>query len=328
MTCPKTTIIEVRSNQAGERLDKFLSNNFSDYSRAHFIKLISAGLVLINGLTRKPSYLMHTGDKVSITWRQEEGLKELEKESHIPLDIIFEDKNVIVLNKQAGVVVHPAAGHPKGTLVNALISHFPKIKEAVYNPKSETSLARPGLVHRLDKDTSGVMVIAKNVRSMYSLSKQIQNRTVKKIYLGICYDWPQNDRGVLESFLGRHPKDRKKIANIGKEKGKEAVTFYKVIDYYYTADNQKVSLVKFDLKTGRTHQIRVQAADMHCPILGDTTYGNKPSTKLSEVLNIKRQLLHSHSLEVYLPGATKLTKFVAPLPNDLIKTLSLLRIAE
>lgn len=303
----------------GERVDKFLSTVFSDYSRSYFINLINDKEVIVNGKSVKPSFILKDHDQIVINF-QENSIPLTPRAEDINLNIIHEDENVIVINKQPGLVVHPASGNETGTLINALLNHFPDIKHAVYDKDSLVSQNRPGLVHRLDKDTSGVLIVAKNARAMHSLSRQIQNRTVKKIYLGLCYGWPKNDSGQLISFLGRHPKNRKMIANIGEEKGREAITFYQVVEYLKIGD-EKFSLIKFDLKTGRTHQIRVQASDMGNPILGDKFYGTKPSKKLSEKENVLRQLLHASSLTIQLPNETKPRTFEAQLPEDMKKML-------
>lgn len=305
----------IYKNKIGDRIDKFLSQKFPEFSRSYFDKLIIENRVLVNNQEVKPSQILKIDDCITIDFV-------LKNEADDPigqkidLDIIFEDENVIVINKPAGLVVHPAAGHEANTLINALLDHFPKISEAVYDKDNPVSRMRPGLVHRLDKNTSGIMIVAKNERSMHSLSKQIQNRTVKKIYIGLCYGWPKNEQGTMQSFLGRHPKNRKKIAEISAEKGKEAVTHYRVKEYS-SYDKEKLSLIEFDIKTGRTHQIRVQISSLGHPVLGDDFYGNRLSEKLSTKLNINRQLLHAQSLTISLPGDSKPKTFIAPLPEDI-----------
>lgn len=307
--------IIVEQFEIGERIDKFLSAKFPTYSREYFLDLIKKEKVLLNKKSVKPSYLLKDKDIIEFDFIEQEKTGEPQPEK-IDLNIIYEDDNVIVLNKQSGIVVHPACGNTGGTLVNALIEYFPKIKEAVYDENNLVSLQRPGLVHRLDKDTSGAIIIAKNKRAMHSLSRQIQNRNAQKTYLAVCLGWPKEDSGHLESHLGRHPKNRKKIANIGEGKGKEAISDYKVKKYFDTAAG-KFSLIEFDIKTGRTHQIRVQASDMGNPVLGDNFYGNTISETLSHKLKIKRQLLHANQLKITLPGDNNKTTFVAPLPEDI-----------
>lgn len=308
-------------SEAGERIDAFLAKEYPGHSRSYFGDLISSGKVFVNGKSVKASYKLKENDEITVELISEEEADELKAEN-IPLDIIFKNDDVIVLNKQPNIVVHPAAGNTTGTLVNALLYHFPKISEAVYDEDSEVSRIRPGMVHRLDKDTSGVLIVAKNVRAMHSLSRQIQNRNVKKEYLALCYGWPKEESGKLLSYLGRHPKNRKMIANIGEEKGREAISFYKVKEYLSDKKGNKYSLIEFDIKTGRTHQIRVQAADMHHPVMGDSAYGTKSSIKLSHDLGAERQLLHAEKLSVTLPGDTKQTTFEAPVPKDFDRTLA------
>jgi 23S rRNA pseudouridine1911/1915/1917 synthase len=275
---------------------------------------------LINGTKIKPSYLVKFNDKVSVDFIEIESKKEVVGEK-IDLNIIYEDDNVIVVNKQPNLVVHPASGNWTGTLVNALINHFPEIEKAVYDKDSQVSKLRPGLVHRLDKDTSGAIIVAKNARTMASLSKQIQNRTVKKTYLGLCYGWPKDISKTLINYLGRHPKNRKYIADIGQEKGKEAILDYNVIRFLTNKKGDRISLIEFDLKTGRTHQIRVQASMIGHPVLGDNFYGNKLSDKLSERYRAERQLLHSLKLSITLPGNLKPSVFSAPVPKDFKKVM-------
>lgn len=311
----------ITPEQSGKRIDALLSTVFPDYSRSYFQKLIEENFIKINDKKIKPNYKAKEGDRVEIIFKETTRLSEPEAEN-IPLDILYEDKNIIVLNKQPGLVVHPAAGNTSGTLVNALIAHFPAITEAVYDNVSFVSRIRPGLVQRLDKDTSGVMVVAKNAKAMHSLAMQIQNRTIKKLYIALCFGWPKNEEGRVASYLGRHPQNRKIMANIGPDKGKEAITEYQVLEYLKDKKGNKLSLTQFYIKTGRTHQIRVHAASINHPIMGDSVYGNKLSTKLAEELGIKRQLLHSKRLTLYLPGHTTETTFEAPIPDDLKTALA------
>ncbi len=305
--------IIVSKDKAGERLDKFLTISFPKYSRNYFLNLIKIGSVSVNKKEVKPKYAVKENDIVEVIF-EEKTIAELAPEN-IPVDIIYQDNNVLIINKQAGIVVHPGAGHNQGTLVNALINKFPEIKEAVFEKDNSISLLRPGLVHRLDKDTSGLIVIARNKKAMHSLSRQIQNRSVEKIYWAICYGAPKKDRGEIVSFLGRHFKNRKKMADIGEEKGKKAVSYYKVLRYF-NSDNKSFSLIEFNIKTGRTHQIRVQASNLGNPILGDETYGSKQSIKLSRDLRISRQLLHAKRLSLTLPGDNKKRTFTSSLPQD------------
>lgn len=314
--------LDITPDIEGKRLDKALSEKFPDYSRSYFLDLIKDEHVLVNDKIVKPSYILSQNDKVMINLVKKPALKEPVGQD-IPLEIIFEDKNVIVINKQAGLVVHPASGNYDNTLVNALIEYFPAIKCAVYQKGNIVSETRPGIVHRLDKDTSGVIIVAKNKKAMHSLSKQIQNRTVIKKYLALCYGWPKQDSGTITSHLGRHPKNRKYIAEIGPEKGREAISDYKVVRYFQY-DSVKISLLEFIIHTGRTHQIRVQSKEMGIPVLGDPFYGSKDSMKLSYLLKINRQLLHARELTLTLPSEKVSKTFSAPLPSDFQSVLELL----
>jgi len=311
----KNTKFIVSETEANTRLDIFLSNKYPDYSRNYFLNLIKNNYIRIDDKIVKPSHKIKSGEEIEIIFVEKEILSDPLAEN-IPLDIVYEDKNVIVVNKQPGIVVHPSAGHASNTLVNALINHLPEIKKAIYDKESLVSRIRPGIVHRLDKDTSGIIIVAKNAKTMHALSDQIQNRSVKKRYLGLCYGWPKNDEGELIDFLGRDPKNRKLIANIGENRGKKAILRYKVKECYLDKYQNKISLISFDLKTGRTHQIRVQTKRIGTPILGDTLYGNKESQAVSLKNNIQRQLLHACELTINLPDSNKPTTFLAPLPKD------------
>lgn len=313
-----STLLKFDQNIPG-RIDQFLAKHYPDYSRSYFRNLITQNKISVNSKEVKPSYKLKAGDKIKIDFVEISKDYDL-KPANIKLDIIYENDDVIVINKQPGIVVHPATGNKDNTLVNALVNYFPKIKEAVYNKDSEVSKVRPGLVHRLDKDTSGVMIVAKNARAMHSLARQIQNRDVVKKYLAICYGWPKKEKGTLTNFLGRHAKNRKMIAEVGENKGKIAVSDYKLIKNF-EIDRAKISLLEFDIKTGRTHQIRVQAKTIGCPVLGDQVYGSKDSIKLSKRLNANRQMLHAKELIITLPGDTKISKFEAPITPDFERVL-------
>lgn len=305
---------------AGERIDQFLSNKYPEYSRAYFQNLIENGSVTVNRQNVKSSTKLKAKDKIVINFTELQAEYPL-KPAKIKLNIVFENEDVIVINKPPGMVVHPAAGNKDNTLVNALVNYFPKIKEAIYDKDSEVSKIRPGLVHRLDKDTSGLIIVAKNARAMHSLSRQIQNRNVVKKYLAVCYGWPKSETGTLTNYLGRHSKNRKLIAEVGETRGKIAISKYKLVKTY-EYNHEKISLIEFDIKTGRTHQIRVQAKLMGNPVLGDEVYGSKDSIKLSKDLNIERQLLHAKELTITLPGDSKPSVFEAKLTIDFENVIS------
>lgn len=316
--------IKITKNEAGKRIDKFLSKKFILYSRNYFSNLVEDNFVLVNKKSVKPSYILKENDLIKINFQKESEDKKV-KPQKIKLNIIFEDENVIVVNKQPGLVVHPAAGNSEGTLVNALVAYFPKITEAIYDKNNLISKKRPGLVHRLDKDTSGIIIVAKNCKTLHSLSKQIQKRTVKKIYWALCFGWPKNNEGELINYLGRHPKNRKQIADIGEEKGKIAISSYKVLENLFDNKKNKISLIEFNIKTGRTHQIRIQSSLMGNPVIGDEIYGNKLSKKISKNLGATRQMLHAYSLEIFLTNKSGKSKFFAPLSSDFDSLLSSIR---
>ncbi len=310
--------------EAGERIDQFLAHQDPVYSRNYYAKLIKDEAVLVNNLQVKPSYKLKSGDEITIVFSdiQSDITPVAQK---ISLDIIYEDKDVIVLNKPAGMVVHPAAGNYSGTLVNALLAHVPTIKDALAEPSSEISKFRPGIVHRLDKFTSGVMVVAKNSRAMHSISRQIMHRDVKKIYYAICFGWPKNEGGKLTNYVGRNPKDRKKMADVGKDKGKIAVSNYKVLSYLEDSNGKRISLIEFDIETGRTHQIRLQSALSGFPVLGDEVYYTKESKHLSDAKSIPRQMLHAKVLSFTIPGQNSQSSFTAEIPGDFSSILKLFK---
>ena len=317
----KKNIKKIIVKEPGIRLDQYLNQEFTDYSRSYFQSLIRSQGVLVNKKASKPSYVISSGDEVEINFI-EITLNSRPEPEDIKLNIIYEDKNVIVVNKPVGLVVHPAAGNKSGTLVNALIHYFPKIRNAVYEKGNAVSELRPGLVHRLDKDTSGVLIVAKNSRSMHSLAAQIQKRTIKKIYIAFCAGWPIEEKGTLLNYLGRDPKDRRKIADIGQEKGREAISHYEIIEYYNDKFGNKLSLIEFEIKTGRTHQIRIQSKLIGHPVLGDQFYNTKESERISRDNKIGRQLLHAQKLTVYLLDKKDPITFEADMPTDFVSLLA------
>jgi len=306
----------ITKNEAGERLDVFLAKRFPEYSRSYFSNLIKLDHILANSQAVKPSYKVVANDQIEIEFVEKVADFSL-KPLDLPLDIIYEDENVIAVNKPAGLVVHPATGNCDNTLVNALVSHFPKIKEATVND-SEISKIRPGMVHRLDKDTSGILIVAKNAKTMTLLAKQIKDRFAKKEYLAFCLGWPKNESGKLVNYIGRNPKDRKVMAEVGQERGREAISNYIVLKYFQSGST-KISLIQFVIETGRTHQIRLQSKIAGFPVLGDKIYSTKENTAFSAKLNIKRQMLHAHKLKIQITGNKTQTEFIAPVPQDFIE---------
>ena len=282
------------------RLDLFLLQKFPELSRSHLQKIITDGKVLINSNTSKPSYKLNVNDVVSVYEIEVQPLN-IEAED-IPLDIIYEDSDIIVINKARGMVVHPADSVFRGTLVNALLYHCKDLSGI-------NGVMRPGIVHRLDKDTSGVMVAAKNDKAHINLSEQIQSKTAKRTYLAIVHGRISDNSGVIEGAIGRHKIDRKKMAIT--PDGKPAVTEFRVLKRF-----KDYTFVECNLKTGRTHQIRVHMTSIGYPLVGDPKYGVRKNP-----FDIKGQALHSHKLTLYHPATGEQMNFTAPLPEDMKKIL-------
>ncbi len=310
--------LQVGSSIKERRVDKYLHGRFSNFSRAMIQKQIGAGGVKVNGKIVKPSFKLSPGDKIDLTLPELPSKEILPEE--IPLNIIYEDEDVIVLNKQADMVVHPARSNTHGTLVNAL---------AFYSDKLSSGLGefRPGIVHRLDRDTTGVMVVAKNDSAQWKIAKQFERRQVKKTYLAIVHGVPELTADRISAPLGRHPRVREKYA-IRPEVGKESITFYEVIESF-----RGYSLLKLAPKTGRTHQIRVHLLYIKHPVVADDMYGGKlvypwqlkdKETAVEEPV-ISRFALHASTLEFKHPTSNKMVKFEAPLPEDMQNLLDMLR---
>jgi len=289
---------EVGPDENSIRLDQYLASVFpGPISRSHLKKLIDNGKVLVNGIQAKPHHKVKPGERIEVSLEEPVSSK-LEGED-IALDIIYEDDDIIVINKQPGIAVHPGPGIRSGTIVNALLNHCKKL--------SDVNETRPGIVHRLDKETSGVMVIAKNNASHMALAGQFKERTLTKNYLALVKGTVELDNGVVDLPIGRHPSNRQKMA-VRYDSEKKAVTEYKVLRRY-----QDSTLVMLLLKTGRTHQIRVHMAYIGHPVLGDEKYGSKG--------NFPRQALHSYYLRLRHPTSGKEMEFTADLPDDMRKII-------
>ena len=286
------------------RLDKFLTESLKDYSRTFIQKIITAGSVSLDGFpVYKKSELVSPGAEVEISIPPTEDTSLIPE--FIPLDILFENNDLIVINKPAGMVVHPALGHPSGTLVQAVLGYAPEI-EGVGGVK------RPGLVHRLDQDTSGVILVAKNDRAHHFLQEQFRSRVVDKDYLALVDGRPPTPQGRVEVAIGRDPKYRQRMAPVLNRDGKEAIS-----EYFTLQEFPKHTYLKISILTGRTHQIRIHLDFLGCPVVGDTIYGRKKPS-----LNIKRQFLHAHQISIIIPGENKKTTFQAPLADDLVLILN------
>jgi len=288
----------------GQRLDVFLAGAVPEVSRSQWKGLIQGGRVMVNGQACKPNQKLRTGDVVA--WAIPEKIPAEPQPEELELDILFEDDAVLVLNKPPGLVVHPAPGNESGTLVNALLFHDPVSR----------GLERAGIVHRLDKDTSGVMVVAKSDAAMAELQRQFKARETQKEYLALVWgDLPPSGR--IETLMGRHPGHRKKMAVL-KEGGREAVSNFQTLEKF-----AEVSLAKVGIETGRTHQIRVHMAHLGHPVVGDSVYGRARKNKLP--LTPERQMLHAARLEFTHPSTGKRLSFDAPLFDDMRCLLELLR---
>lgn len=293
--------------QSNQRLDKFLVSCLPDFSRSRLQSLIQNGFVLVDGkAATKAGTGLKTGQNVEIIIPAPVPVDLLPEE--IPLDIIFENDDLIIINKPAGMVVHPAAGHSTGTMVHAVLAH-------VKNLEGIGGEQRPGVVHRLDKDTSGLIVIAKNDRTLHWLQEQFKSRRVKKTYVALVDRQPPTPQGRIEAPIGRDSVRRKQMAIQTLAKGREAVTEYKTLERF-----EKHTLLEVHPLTGRTHQIRLHLAFIGCPIVGDKVYGNR---KVSII--VPRQFLHAARLEIIFPGEKVAKKFEANLPDELTKILKELR---
>ncbi len=289
--------LEFTASSPGERLDKYLAEQ-CQISRSYAQKLINEGQVEVNGHAAKASQKLNTGDKVVANIPPPSPIS-LAPEA-IPLKVVYEDKDVIVIDKPAGLLVHPAAGQHSGTLVNAILARCPDLGEI-------KGSIRPGIVHRLDKDTSGLMMVAKNDAAHANLSRQIKQRLIKKGYIALVSGHLSPELGVIDAPIGRHPKDRKRMAVVSG--GREARTEYKVIKYL-----DDYTLVEAMPETGRTHQIRVHFAAIGHPVFGDPVYGKK-----SPLLG--RQFLHAYRLGFKLPSTGKSVEFTSELPPELQEVL-------
>lgn len=292
---------------AKERLDKFLVGCLPDFSRSRLQGLVHDGFVTVNGeAVDKAGITLAPADRVEVRIPppQPSGLTA----ESIPLNVVFENDNLMVINKPAGMVVHPAVGHSSGTLVQAALAHAPEL-EGIGGEQ------RPGVVHRLDKETSGLIIMAKNDRTHRWLQDQFRLRKVKKVYVALVDGFLPTPQGRVEAPIGRDPKSRKKMAVVPLQKGREAVSEYFTLETFAAH-----TLVEVHPLTGRTHQIRLHMAFLNCPIVGDTIYGRKKPTAV-----LKRHFLHAARLTIQLPGETEPRTFTAPLPPELEKVLLELR---
>jgi 23S rRNA pseudouridine1911/1915/1917 synthase len=304
----------VEQSRPGERFDSFLREKFPSASRGALQRLIEQGHIRVNGNAVKPTHAPRAGDRVEVHWPEAKPAEALPEE--MPLEILFEDKSLLVLNKPAGLVVHPAAGHEEHTLVNALLHHCKGSLSGI------GGVARPGIVHRLDKETTGCLIVAKNDETHLALSKQFSERTVQKIYNAIVCGEIARDDGEIRAAISRHPSHRKRMAVRDDATGRTAHTSYKVVERLKGA-----TFVETRIHTGRTHQIRVHFEFLGYPVAGDATYGAKQNKKLAEATGFKapRILLHAREISFVHPAKQKQMCFEAPLPGDFRGALKFLR---
>ena len=292
-------IIDVPDEETGERIDSFLSGK-TDFTRTRIQQLIKDRNITVNGKPTKSSYKIEENDEIIIEVPEVETTEI--KPENIKIDVVYEDSDIAVINKQAGLVVHPAHGHYSGTLVNAILYHIKDLSGI-------NGEIRPGIVHRLDKDTSGLIVIAKNDKVHAALTEMFQEKKIRKTYLAILKGKLNKSEGKIVTQIGRDKNDRKKMTVIDDAtKGKNAITNYRVI-----SQNNLFTLVKINIETGRTHQIRVHMRYLGYPILGDSVYGRKD--------NEKRQMLHAYKLEFIHPVTGRQMEFIGEIPEDFQKAL-------
>jgi len=308
MNADRILEFKVLESEKNIRVDLFLSKKSIGLSRSLIKKIIDKGLVLSGRNPLKAKYKTKDGEQIKVIMPPARKLN-VEAEN-IPLDIAFEDDSVIVINKPPGMVVHPAAGNFSGTMVNALLYHCTDLSGI-------GGVERPGIVHRLDKDTSGLLMVAKNDLSHQSLTRQLQERSIVRKYIAIVHGVIKENSRIIDKEIGRHIKNRKKMSTITK-KGREAVSIFNVVKRFSNA-----SMIEVFLKTGRTHQIRVHLSSVGYPIAGDKVYGRKKNSSRTSI--IKRQALHAAVLGFHHPKTDKYLEFNAPLPDDMQEAINNLK---
>ncbi len=301
--------LTVPAETSPTRLDSFVTGLLTDLTRSAVQRLIEEGLITVNGEAAKPSLKLHQGDRINVTLPPPVAAEA--QPEQIPLDILYEDSDLIVVNKPAGMVVHPGAGNLDGTLVNALLGHCGDLAGI-------GGELRPGIVHRIDKETSGLLVAAKNDRAHQHLAEQFKAHSIKRIYFALAFGSPKSDKGRIEAAIGRHPTDRKRMSGKARH-GKHAVTHWQVLGRY-----PGITLLKLRLETGRTHQIRVHLAEAGYPLLGDPVYGgtkrvnNLDDQELQQLLKkLGRQALHAKTLGFIHPASGEYLEFDTELPVDM-----------
>ncbi len=305
----ESLLLTVSELNVGDRLDRWLSAQLTDLSRARIQKLIDQGHVTVNDAPcPAKKYVVNLGDRIRVTLPAAEPL-ELQAEA-IPLDVLYEDDHLLILNKASGMVVHPAPGHSSGTLVNALLAHCP-------NLPGIGGVMRPGIVHRLDKDTSGAIAVAKTDRALQHLQAQFKTKTARRHYLAIVHGSPSAEQGTVNQPIGRHPGDRQKMGIVPEDHGgRVAITHWFVEERL-----RNYTLIRFELETGRTHQIRVHTAFLGHPVVGDPVY----SSNRTIGVNLDGQALHAYKLRLQHPLSGEWIDAIAPLPKRFTTLLDVLR---
>lgn len=293
----------LEADESGKRLDAYLAEN-TELTRTRIQQLIKEENIKVNDKKTKSSYKIETGDTIEVFIPEKKEIDLVPQ--NISINILYEDNDIAVINKKAGLVIHPSHGHESGTLVNAIMFHIKDLSGI-------NGEIRPGIVHRLDKDTSGLVIIAKNDKAHNRLSEMFKNKEINKTYLAIVKGSLGRDKGSLETQMGRDPKDRKKMSVL-KTGGKTAITNYEVLD-----KNEKFSLVRVNIETGRTHQIRVHMKYLGYPILGDSVYGK-------ESKSVKRQMLHAYKLEFLHPVTGKEMIIKSEIPKDFSEVLEKIKL--
>lgn len=305
----KEQVVHLQVDETGQRLDRYLTRMLPDVSRSQAQRLIREGLITLDGKTVKAGTLVKAGMQVVV--HIPHAVPDDVLAQPMPLDVVYEDEDLLVVNKPAGMVVHPAHGHPEGTLVNALLARYPNLAAG--------DAARPGIVHRLDRDTSGLMVVAKTEAALEHLRRQFKNRQVRKTYLALVHGRPSVPEGIIEVPVGRDPRQRKRMAVV--VGGRLARTRYRLLE-----DLHDYSLLAVSLETGRTHQIRVHLAWLGVPVAGDRVYGRERSARRARHdMGLERQFLHAWRLSFQRPGDKGMLELEAPLPPDLEGALAVLR---
>jgi 23S rRNA pseudouridine1911/1915/1917 synthase len=287
----------------GQRLDRYLAGSLANMSRSQLQNLISEGAIQVNGRVSKPGYALRAGDEIMVDLAASSARTPQVKARALPLDIVYEDADLLVINKAPGMVVHPAPGHSEDTLVNALLAYYPQIQTSEQDQ-------RPGIVHRLDRDTSGLLIVAKNPRTQAALAEQMQRHEIVKRYLALVEGNISLDQGSIDAPIGRDPRNRQQMAITATGVGsREARTHFRVVERF-----ARHTLLLIQLETGRTHQIRVHLKAIGHPVVGDPTYGSGSVIRGSK---LQRQFLHSHQLQFIHPISGESLQFEAPLPADL-----------